>query len=238
MEVLFVARRVGYLCNTCGYTYTSIDEIFWVDDFGHVIVKPLVKSTSAESSNAAIKGFFARYYCYECQKFINKFIIYKKSSDIDDGKIIQLIEQYDDNPKIIQFDDEFQRCLECGSELPSKADYSFALDVDDEFHIGEDDYDFSKGEKFKFAGVYHGYFCSNCKKQINKFVITENKAEFSDSQIREILEKHTNDLTIFIRRDFDICPDCGEEVYYLDQNSTCPNCRRDKLTIVDHMMVD
>ena len=72
----------------------------------------------------------------------------------------------------------------------------------------------------------------------HKFVITENKAEFSDSQIREILEKHTNDLTIFIRRDFDICPDCGEEVYYLDQNSTCPNCRRDKLTIVDHMMVD
>lgn len=233
-----MARRVGYLCNTCGYTYTSIDEIFWVDDSWHVIVKPLVKSTSAESSNAAIKGFFARYYCYECQKFINKFIIYKKSSDIDDGKIIQLIEQYDDNPKIIQFDDEFQRCLECGSELPSKADYSFALDVDDEFHIGEDDYDFSKGEKFKFAGVYHGYFCSNCKKQINKFVITENKAEFSDSQIREILEKHTNDLTIFIRRDFDICPDCGEEVYYLDQNSTCPNCRRDSLTIVDHMMVD
>ena len=233
-----MARRVGYLCNTCGYTYTSIDEIFWVDDSGHVIVKPLVKSTSAESSNAAIKGFFARYYCYECQKFINKFIIYKKSSDIDDGKIIQLIEQYDDNPKIIQFDDEFQRCLECGGELPSKADYSFALDVDDEFHIGEDDYDFSKGEKFKFAGVYHGYFCSNCKKQINKFVITENKAEFSDSQIREILEKHTNDLTIFIRRDFDICPDCGEEVYYLDQNSTCPNCRRDSLTIVDHMMVD
>ncbi|MEE1128754.1 MAG: hypothetical protein UHW99_02100 [Methanobrevibacter sp.] len=233
-----MARQVEYLCNTCGYTYTSIDQIFWIDEVGQVTVKPLVMSTSAESSNAPVKGFFANYYCYECQKFINKFIIYKKSSELDDGEIIQLIENYNDNPKIIQFDDEFQRCLDCGSELPSKADYSFALDVSDEFHIGEDDYDFSNGDDFKFAGVYHGYFCSNCKKQINKFVITENKADFSDSDIKSVLTEHTNDLTIFIRRDFDICPDCGEEVYYLNQNSTCPKCRRDSLTIVGHMMVD
>lgn len=233
-----MARQVEYLCNTCGYTYTSIDQIFWIDEVGQVTVKPLVMSTSAESSNAPVKGFFANYYCYECQKFINKFIIYKKSSELDDGEIIQLIENYNDNPKIIQFDDEFQRCLDCGSELPSKADYSFALDVSDEFHIGEEDYDFSNGDDFKFAGVYHGYFCSNCKKQINKFVITENKADFSDSDIKSVLTEHTNDLTIFIRRDFDICPDCGEEVYYLNQNSTCPKCRRDSLTIVGHMMVD
>lgn len=233
-----MARQVEYLCNTCGYTYTSIDQIFWIDEVGQVTVKPLVMSTSAESSNAPVKGFFANYYCYECQKFINKFIIYKKSSELDDGEIIQLIENHNDNPKIIQFDDEFQRCLDCGSELPSKADYSFALDVSDEFHIGEEDYDFSNGDDFKFAGVYHGYFCSNCKKQINKFVITENKADFSDSDIKSVLTEHTNDLTIFIRRDFDICPDCGEEVYYLNQNSTCPKCRRDSLTIVGHMMVD
>ncbi|MDO5859327.1 hypothetical protein [Methanobrevibacter sp.] len=233
-----MARQVEYLCNTCGYTYTSIDKIFWIDDKGEVIIKPLVMSTSAESANASVKGFFAKYFCYECQKFVDKFIIYKKSSEMEDGEIIQLLEQSSENSKIIQFDDAFQKCLNCGGELPSKADYSFALDIDGEFHIGEDDYDFSNGEAFKFAGVYHGYFCSKCKKQINKFVITENKADLSDSEIKEILNEHTNDLTIFIRRDFDICPDCGEEVYYLNQNSTCPSCRRDSLTIVSHMMVD
>ena len=76
------------------------------------------------------------------------------------------------------------------------------------------------------------------QKQINKFVVTENDANMSDSEIKDILEEHTNDLTIFIRRDYDICPDCGEEVYYLNQNSTCPSCRRDRLTIAGHMMVD
>ena len=38
-----MARRVEYLCNTCGYTYTSIDEIFWIDETGQVNIKPLVK---------------------------------------------------------------------------------------------------------------------------------------------------------------------------------------------------
>lgn len=52
-----MARQVEYLCNTCGYTYTSIDKIFWIDDKGEVIIKPLVMSTSAESANASVKGF-------------------------------------------------------------------------------------------------------------------------------------------------------------------------------------
>lgn len=233
-----MARQVEYSCNTCGYSYTSIDQIFWIDETGKVIVKPLVMSTSAESSDAPVKGFFADYYCYKCQKFISKFIIYKKTLQINDAKIIQLIEQYNDNSKIIQFDDVFQRCLTCGNELASRADYSFAFDEDGEFHIGEDVYDFSNSDNHKFAGSYHGYFCSNCKKQINKFVITENNANFTDLELRKILEEHTNDLTIFLRRDYDICPDCGEEIYYLDQNSTCPSCRRDRLTIISHMMVD
>lgn len=85
---------------------------------------------------------------------------------MEDGEIIQLLEQSSENSKIIQFDDAFQKCLNCGGELPSKADYSFALDIDGEFHIGEDDYDFSNGEAFKFAGVYHGYFCSKCKNKL------------------------------------------------------------------------
>lgn len=233
-----MARQVEYLCNTCGFSYTSIDQIFWIDESGQVIVKPLLISTSAESFDASVKGFFTNYYCYECKKFVNKFIIYKKSSDLDDAKIIELIEQYNDNSKIIQFDDVFQRCLTCGADLPSRADYSFALDINDEFHIGEDDYDFSRGEDYKFAGIYHGYFCSNCKKQINKFVITENHANLKDSEIKEILKDHTNDLTIFIRNDYDLCPDCGEEICYLNQDSSCPNCRRDRLNIVNQIMVD
>ena len=228
-----MARQAEYVCHTCGFSYTSVDQIFWIDENGQVIVKPLVMSTSAESSAAPVKGFFANYYCYECQKFINKFIIYKKSSDFDDAKIIHLIEQYNDNSKIIQFDDIFQRCLKCGAVLPSRADYSFAMDVNDEFHIGEDYYDFSKGEDFKFAGIYHGYYCSDCKEQINKFVITENKSDLNDSELKDILKDHTNDLTIFIRNDYDVCPDCGEEICYLNQDSSCPNCRRDRLNISD-----
>lgn len=233
-----MARQVEYLCHNCGFSYTTIDQIFWIDESGEIIVKPLVKSTSAESSDALVKGFFANYYCYDCKRFVNKFIIYQKSSSLDDENIIGLIEQYSDNSKIIQFDDAFQRCLKCGRNLDSRADYSFALDNEGEFHIGEDDYDFSKGEDFKFAGIYHGYYCSDCKKQINKFVITENKADLRDSEIRGILEEHTNDLTIFIRNDYDVCPDCGEEIFYLNQDSTCPNCRRDRLHIADHMLVD
>lgn len=233
-----MARQVEYLCHNCGFSYTSIDQIFWIDDDGQVIIKPLVKSTSAESYDALVKGFFANYYCYECQRFINKFIIYQKSSDFDDESIIRLIENCSDNTKIIQFDDTFQRCLGCGTNLPLRADYSFAFDTDGEFHIGKDNYDFSKGKDFKFAGIYYGYYCSNCNKQINKFVITENSADLMDSEIKDILKEHTNDLTIFIRRDYDICPACGEEIYYLNQDSTCPNCRRDRLHIADHMFVD
>ena len=233
-----MAKRTEYMCNTCGYTYTSIDEIFWLDEDGKIVVKPLLKSTSSESYNAPIKGFFAKYYCYECKKFISKFIINRKSLAMSDSRVFHLIEQYDDNPKIIQYDDAFQKCLKCGSELPSKAEYSFALDNDDEFHINKDLFGFSNTEDHKFAGVYYGYFCSKCKKQINKFVVTENDANLTDSEIKDILEEHTNDLTIFIRRDYDICPDCGEEVYYLNQNSTCPSCRRDRLTVVERMMVD
>ncbi|WP_407423157.1 hypothetical protein [Methanobrevibacter sp.] len=233
-----MARQVEYVCENCGYSYTSIDKIFWIDETGQVIVKPLVKSTSAESHDAPVKGFFTNYYCYDCKKFVDKFIIFKKSLAITDAHAIHLIERYSDNPKIVQFDDAFQRCLTCGNALASRADYSFALDTDGEFHIGEGIYDFSGGENHKFAGTYHGYFCSKCKKQINKFVITENNANLTDSELKDILKEHTNDLTIFIRRDFEICPNCGEEIYYLDHNSTCPNCKRDRLIATTRMRVD
>ena len=231
-----MATKTEYMCNTCGYSYTSIDEIFWLDEDGKIVVKPLLMNTSAENYNAPIKGFFARYYCYECKKFISKFIISRKSPEMNDEYVFHLIEQYDDNPKIIQYDDVFQKCLKCRSELPSKAEYSFALDIDDE--LNKELFGFSDTEDHKFGGIYYGYLCSKCKKQINKFVITENDANLSDSEIKTILKEHTNDLTIFLRRDYDICPDCGEEVYYLNQNSTCPNCRRDRLNIINKMMVD
>ena len=119
-----MARQVEYICETCGYTYTSIDQIFWIDETGQVIVKPLLMSTSAESQDSPIKGFFANYYCYKCKKFINKFIIFKKSPEFTDAHAIHLIEQYIDDSKIVQFDDAFQRCLTCRRQLASRADYS------------------------------------------------------------------------------------------------------------------
>ena len=233
-----MAREILYGCGNCGYELISIDKIFWIDDQLAIHVKPLVMSTSAESSEAPVKGYFAKYYCYNCREFINKFVIFKNSSEISDENIIKLIEQYDDSAKIIQFDDVFQKCLECGSDLASKADYSFVLDENDKFHIGESVIDSYDGDDNKFTGEYHGFFCSHCKKQINKFVITQNNADLTDSQIKAILEEHTKELTIFLRRDYDICPNCGEEVYYLHENSACPNCMDEGLIIKDMTFYD
>ncbi len=233
-----MARQVDYICDKCGHSYTSVDQIFWIDEILTLHVEPLLMSTSDESYDAPVKGYFAKYYCYHCNKFINKFIIYKKSSEIEDERVIQIIEQNDNSPKIIQFDDSFQKCLKCGGELVSRADYSFVLDENGDFHIGESIIDFSNGADNKFLGEYYGYFCPHCKKQINKFIITENNADLDDDEIRAILEDHTNDLTIFIRRDYDLCPECVEEIYYLHENSTCPNCREGKFIIENELMVD
>lgn len=233
-----MATKVTYVCNTCGYSYTSVNEIFWLDENGKIVIKPLTRATSAESYSSPLKGFFVKYYCYDCKEFISKFIISKKAREISDEYVFHLIDGHDDSLKIVQYDDVFQRCLKCGTGLTVRAEYSFSYDTDDEFHINRDFLGFSEGDSHKFAGLYYGYFCSQCKKQINKFVITENNANFDDSEIKAILEEHTNDLTIFLRRDYDICPECGEKVYYLNQNSTCPYCRRDKLYISDHIDFD
>lgn len=233
-----MARQVEYGCDSCGFEMTSIDEIFWIDEDLNIHIKPLLVSTSAESSDAPVKGYFARYYCYSCKKFISKFVIFKNSAEISDENIITLIEQYDDSAKIIQFDDVFQKCLECGSDLPSKADYSFVFDEMGKFHIGEDVIDFPESENNKFTGEYHGFFCSHCKKQINKFVITQNNANLTDEEMKEILNQHTNDMTIFIRRDYDLCPVCGEEIYYLHESSTCPGCMEGRLVVRNMTMFD
>ena len=181
-----MARQVDYECMNCGYELSSVDEIFWIDDGLDIHIEPLLMTTSAISSEAPVKGYFTRYYCYDCRKFISKFVIFKNSNEISDENIITLIEQYDNSPKIIQFDDVFQKCLECGSDLASKADYSFVLDENDEFHIGESVIDFPESESNKFAGEYHGFFCSQCKKQINKFVITQNNANLTDEEIKAV----------------------------------------------------
>ena len=233
-----MAREVVYGCDSCGFEFTSIDEIFWIDEGLNIHIEPLLVSTSEISSEAPVKGYFARYYCYDCQSFISKFIIFKKSDEISDENIIRLIEQHDDEPKIIQFDDVFQKCLECGSDLASKADYSFVLDEAGKFHIGETVIDFPESENNMFTGEYHGFFCSRCKKQINKFVITQNNAGLDDDEIKAILNEHTKDMTIFIRRDYDICPVCGEEIYYLHENSTCPSCMDAGLVIRDLKLID
>ena len=119
------------------------------------------------------------------------------------------------NLKKLEFDNKFQRCLECGKELFSKSHHSFALDVNDEFIIEDVFHDFYNDEKYKFWGEYYGYFCQDCKKQFNKFIIVNNNANLSEDEIKAIINEHTNDLTIFIKRDLDLCPDCGDQLYYL-----------------------
>lgn len=233
-----MGERIDYFCENCGYEYSSFDQIFWIDESSDIFIEPLTMIASDLSFNAPVKGYFTKYFCYECKKFVDLFIIGEKVSGYDDGEIISLIEGIDDNAKIIHFDDSFQKCLTCAKELHPKAEYLFALDENDEFKISEDLIGFLRAENQKFSGKYYGYFCSECKKQINKFVITENSANLSDDELKAVIEEHTNDLTIFLRRDFELCPDCASTLNFLEDDSLCPNCMEGKLISSGIIMFD
>ena len=119
-----------------------------------------------------------------------------------------------------------------------KLEKSFALDEEGEFFIDDPLLNDFSDKHLDFNGKYYGYYCNNCSKQINKFVIFENNANLTDSLMKEILEDHTNDLTVFINDSYGPCPQCGSELHVLDQSSKCPNCETGTLNLVNKTLID
>lgn len=227
-----------YSCSECGFKYEESSDIFWIDGNGYVHVSRLDVKSSDEASKALASGGIYKYYCYNCDNVIYNFHISEKSAKISREQIIQLIENCNDAAKTINFDNKFQNCIGCGQELEIRLEKEFALDVEGSFHVGDvGQNDFSDME-CDFSGKYYGYYCPDCSKQINKFVVYENNANLNDNLLKEILNDHTNDLTVFINDSYEYCPKCGDELHVLGDSSICPKCRVGLLGIVNQEFFD
>lgn len=226
-----------YSCSECGFKLEDSSNIFWIDTNKHVHVDILTVKASNEASKSLASGGIYKYYCYNCDDVIYNFVITDKVDFISKDEVIQLIEGFDRNVKIISFDNRFQSCLECGADLPLKLEKSFALDSQGEFFIDNPGNDFSD-KQLDFYGKYYGYYCKKCSKQINKFVILENYADLAESLIKEILQDHTHDLTVFINDTYSICPHCSSKLQVLGESSVCPECRIGVLNLVNQTFID
>ncbi|WP_407393133.1 hypothetical protein [Methanobrevibacter sp.] len=224
-----------YSCDKCEFEFQDSSGIFWVDVDGYLHVDALNEVSSHEASQSLLSGGVYQYYCYNCENVILKFDIRKIDTDVSREAIIQLLENYNDAHKIIEFDPKFQNCIECGEELSLKMEKVFVVDKNDEFLVDDSIFNYDALDKIsnKFWGKYYGYYCRDCSKQINKFVIVENSDNLSDDEIKSVLHDHTNDLTVFINNPGDICPNCGNKIQILKEFSPCPNCGEGKLRIKD-----
>lgn len=227
--------QTSYSCDNCEFEFEDSSGIFWVDVEGFLHVDALNERSSHESSLAIVSGGVYQYYCYNCGNVILKFEIRKKDAKVSREAIIQLLENYNNLCKIIEFDSKFQKCIECGRELSLKLEKVFAVDKEGEFIIDDSvfNYDVLDEDSYKFWGKYYGYFCEDCSKQINKFIIVENNENMSDDGLKNIINSHTNDLTVFINNPGDVCPNCREGIEILKESSLCPNCGEGSLKIKD-----
>ena len=229
--------RTEYSCKECNFKYLDSSDIFWIDKTGKVHAGMLAIDSSDEASKALASGGIYKYYCYNCNKTIYNFHITEKTPEIPKEFIIQLVEKMDNNLKIIDFDNKFQNCIVCGKDLELKLEKTFVLDSEGDFHIGRDLGEFYD-KPYDFSGKYYGYYCKDCSKQINKFVIYENNANLEDSLIKEILNDHTSDLTVFINDSYEYCPQCGDGLQVLAEDSLCPKCRVGVLKVKKRTFTD
>ena len=239
-----------FVCDKCGWRYVNEDDIFMIGKSHDVSLAPLLFSTSDMMGHQPVTGRYEEYYCYICGKIVKKFIIdkiWENMYGFDDEEIFEYIEDYDDSLKIIEFSDDFQKCLKCGKHLNLRPDRKkfFVLKENGEFEILDENYLLHVHHrlerddvKYKFLGKYGGYFCINCRKQINKFIIIENPANLNENEIREILNDHTFDLTIYLEKTHDLCPECGDGLMYLGDSSKCPKCGKGKLNLENSILMD
>lgn len=233
---------IKYECDECGFEYEDDLAIFWIDKGMELHVSQLTFLTSEEMSKSLVSGYYHEYYCYECDNFAEEFLISENPSGMNHESIIKLIEGWDDDLKVIKFDIKFQNCIDCANPLDSKSTKLFSFDKENNFNISEKDYReyvlLEDNENDQFWGIYHGYYCDDCSKQINKFVIKENSAKLNEDTIKAILENHTNDLTVLIFDYKNVCPNCGSDLEFLNQSALCPECRQGHLMTVDMINID
>lgn len=190
------------------------------------------------------------YYCYNCGKIVKNFYINKLWKNIpgfDYDEIIRYIENYDDSLKIIEFNDKIQKCFTCDKhlDLNEKRIKYFVLKENNELEIIDesslsvlDALIIKDNIKYKILGKYYGYFCSNCRKQINKFIIIRNPENLNESKIKDILNNHISDFTIHLENMIKSCPECGDELGYLTKSSKCPKCDKGKLKLECSILTD
>ena len=109
-----------YVCDNCGWTYISNNDVFMINENHDVIIVPLLISTSKIMQYRPVTGYYGEYYCYNCGKVVKEFYVnevWKNIPGFDDNEIIGYIENYDDSLKIIEFSDKIQKCLTCGKHL-------------------------------------------------------------------------------------------------------------------------
>ena len=227
-----------YSCSECGFKLEDSSNIFWIDFDRNVHVDILTVKASSEASKAMVSGGIYKYYCYNCGEVIYNFHITSKEEAIRNEEIIFLLEKLDKNVKIIDFDAKFQNCIECGKNLDLKMKKSFALDSEGNFCIDDPKLNDFSDKMLDLSGKYYGYYCKDCSKQINKFVIFENNADLDESLIKEILEDHTNELTVFLDDTYALCPHCGGELSVLGESSKCPSCKKGELKLDNRTFID
>ena len=234
-----MGQFIKYKCDVCGHEHVHDLEVFWIDENFEINVAMLLFSTSAEMSKALVSGYYQEYYCYDCDSIVKEFLISENSSKMSNEEIINLIEDYDHTFKIIKFDNKFQNCIYCSKSLEYKSQKAFAFGKQGNFVIEESFlHSFKDNKDYDFWGYYYGYYCDDCKKQINKFVVMQNLANIDEDSIRYILKQHTNDLTVLLFDYRDECQHCGGELHSLNPLSLCPKCKKGHLMVIESLDVD
>lgn len=234
-----MGQFIKYKCDVCGHEHVHDLEVFWIDENYEINVAMLLFSTSVEMSKALVSGSYNEYYCYDCDSIVKEFVIDENPSRMDKGEIIDLIEDYDHTFKIIKFDAKFQTCISCSKDLQYKSQKAFAFDKNGNFIIEEFFlHNFEDNSNFDFWGYYYGYYCDDCKKQINKFVVMQNLSNTDDGSIRYTLTQHTNDLTVLLFDYLDNCQHCGGKLHSLKDFSICPRCKQGHLMTIESLDVD
>jgi len=234
-----MGQFIKYKCDVCGHEHVHDLEVFWIDKNLEINVSMLLFLTSEQMSKSLVSGYYQEYYCYDCDSIVKEFLITENPSNMDTEEIFNLIEDYDHTFKIIKFDDKFQKCLTCSRSIDVKSEKAFAVDKQGDFVIEEPYiHDFKDNDKYDFWGYYYGYYCDDCRKQINKFVVMQNLSNVDEDTIRHILKQHTNDLTVLLFDYRGKCQHCGGELYSLKDSSLCPKCKEGHLMTVEIRNVD
>lgn len=234
-----MGQFINYKCDICGSEYAHDSDVFWIDENLEINIAMSSTSISAEISKALVNGYYQEYHCYDCDSMVKEFLITDNPSKMSSEEILNLIEDYDHTFKIIKFDNKFQSCIYCTKSLEYKSQKAFAFDKQGDFIIEESFlHDFEDNEDYDFWGYYYGYYCDDCKKQINKFVVMQNLSSIDGDSIRDILNHHTNDLTVLLFEYRDSCQHCGGKLHSLKESSLCPRCKEGHLRIVKNLDVN